>query len=156
MLRFLFVILGVLALVAFAISTLRKAPTSQPIPLPTISSVSSSPPYIRKALLRDVTGDLAVGFATQRLIGEDFVVLIDAQLNAPPKGAFYFGWLAKRTPELTLLPLGKLEQVSHDSNLWRVAFRAVTPFTDYDEVWVSRKQKDDNEVEKIILKGKWE
>jgi hypothetical protein len=162
--RFLFVIIGIVALGAFAFSTLRNAPpptASEGLPtasegLPTERAATPSPEYSRHAVLRDAAGDLSVGLATQKLIGEDFMVLIDAQLNAPPKDSFYFGWLVKRVPEPEAIPLGKLERVSDASNLWRVAFRASQPFTDYAEVWVTRERKDDDEPETVLLKGRWE
>ena len=154
--RFLFVIIGIGAFGAFAFSTLRNAPPAAPGGSVADLSATPSPEYSRQAVLRDVAGDLSVGLATQKLIGEDFMVLIDAQLNSPPQDAFYFGWLVTRVPELDRMPIGKLERVSDASNLWQVAFRASRSFTDYAEVWVTRERKDDDEPETLVLKGTWE
>lgn len=155
--RFLFVVIGIGALGAFALRELRHAPAIVPQEeIGTEVPASPSPEYSRQAVLRDVAGDLSVGIATQKLIGDDFMVLIDAQLNVPPKDSFYAGWLVKRVPALETFPLGKLERLSDASNLWQVAFRATAPFTDYGEIWVTRERNDDDEPEMLVLKGKWE
>ncbi len=156
--RFIFVIFGILALIVFVFFYFRKAPLITESPFlqePNATTLTPSSEYSKQAVLKDVAGDLAVGLATQKIIGEDFMVLVDAQLTPPPEEQFYFGWLVKHNPELNIVPLGRLNPVSDTSNLWQVAFRSTTAFTDYEEVWVTKEKTDDDQPETIILKGKW-
>jgi hypothetical protein len=113
--------------------------------------------YILRAVLKGPDSNLSVGLATQQAIGEDFVVLIDAQLNPLPAGWVYYGWLIKHVPEFKALPLGRLNRVSEKSNLWKVAFRAASPLVEYGEVWVTREPEyeDGKKPGIIILKGTW-
>lgn len=155
--RFIFVLVGIAALVAFAFRFLGNASPSSVVVVPTpVASSESVPVASAQAVLKDTVGDLSTGIATRKIADDEFIVLVGAQMNPPSEGSFYAGWLIKReSGKVTAVLLGKLSRVSDASNLWQVDFRATASFTDYGEVWVTRERKDDDTPETIVLKGTW-
>jgi hypothetical protein len=161
--RYIFVILGLAAIVVIIFwkhwnpdrllfesgdtqNTLEESP-----------GPSSFLEFTRQATLKAVgKDDLSIGVATQKLIGEEFIILVNVQLNPPAEDTFYFAWLVKRKPNTEFVPIGRLSKSSEKSNMWQTAFRSFQPFLDYDEIWISLNKKEKDRPEKIILKGKWE
>lgn len=153
--RFLFVIFGVGVFVAFGVSQFRQQPPNEH---GVAQNVELAPlqEHSMQAVLRDTAGDFPAGAATQKLLGDDFIVLIDARLPSP--GGFkYFAWLVRRAEETEVVPLGELKSDPDEPNWWKAEFRSASPFLDYPEVWVTREEQPDDDVpEVMVLKGKWQ
>jgi hypothetical protein len=162
LIRYSFVLLG-FGMLAFA-ALLHFSPENSQAPVAPaeqVSKIENSAPqeeYSLRAVLEGVGDNLSVGLATQRALGGDFMILINAQLSPPSTGSVYYGWLVNSAPELRAISLGRLTQELATPNMWQVVFRTASPLPDYEEIWITREPEhrdDDAPPGTIILKGRW-
>jgi hypothetical protein len=162
LIRYSFVFLG-FGMLAFAVLLhFRPENFQAPVaPANQVAEIENSAPqeeYSLRAVLEGVWDNLSVGLATQRVLGGDFMILINAQMSPPPKGSVYYGWLVNSAPEFRAISLGRLTQELETPNMWQVVFRTASPLPDYQEIWITREpeHRDDDALPgTIILKGRW-
>ena len=95
----------------------------------------------------------STGTATRRFSGSTFEHTIKAQLNDPPSGKFYEGWLVDGSNILSTGPLTKLD------DLWELNFSAQANYPSYTQVVVTEETEAnglDGVPETHVLEGSFE
>lgn len=109
--------------------------------------------FAEEARLQDAAGGLSFGLATKRAIGSEFFIIVAAQLDQPQKDYFYQAWFARKAEnESEVISLGKMER-SGETKIWQAVFRTSSPPPEYNEIWITVEQKEDDSPERVILKG---
>lgn len=105
------------------------------------------PEGVEKTTLTDVTGGASTGMATRKFEEGVFEHTVMAALPEPGTGKFYQGWLVR---DGELLSTGKLSEIKGG---WYLEYLQDKDYSDYDKVWVTLEEKDDNQPETHVLEG---
>jgi hypothetical protein len=74
------------------------------------TEAKKQPSYSGQIVLKAVGGFSGDGFAFREYDGQLFTHQISANLQGPPEGKFYEGWLVKNEPDLAFFSTGRLAE----------------------------------------------
>ena len=94
-----------------------------------------------------------IGNASRVYEGGHFLHMASANIEDPPEGKFYEGWLVKQDPELAFISTGKMIK---NGNSYYLEFTAESDIRDYNEVVITEETEAnglDGNPEIHVLEG---